>query len=360
MKPEFLYYLLGGIIISSIIFLPLRKIAKVYQLVDKPDQRKKHKNNVPVVGGIGIGISVAIVLPFLLFEGYMLHELKIVLFGAIILLVMGVIDDYLDLKSSLKLLIQVFTAHLLYFSNLKIDSLYGVFNIYELSPFFSYLFTIIIVVGVINSFNLIDGIDGLFAGYAIVSLSIMVLISIIYGFNNVSVLLLLVSGSLLSFLGYNLSSSKKIFLGDAGSLSIGFLIVGSSLYLLNNIGINEQPFKVSILIFALFSIPVFDSLRVYFERIQSGKSPFKADRTHFHHFLLSCGLNHKKASLAINASLVVLVAFSFLMSFFTEITVAVFNSLILYIILLKVTKYFKSLNHWKRRIKELETKQLFK
>tara|TARA_B100000678_G_C17906191_1_gene381396 strand:- start:171 stop:611 length:441 start_codon:yes stop_codon:yes gene_type:complete len=144
-------------------------------------------------------------------------------------------------------------------------------------------------------------------------------------------------------------------MGDAGSLAIGFLLIGSGLLLLKGSPeVTPSSIEASI-IFALLCLPVFDSLRVYYERTLKGRSPFKADKTHFHHFLLSIGLSHIKSSVTMILILLTFIFLGITLSYIFNITTFILYALFFYLLVLSVVKFFRKLTYWKHKIKRMES-----
>ena len=210
-------FLLTFFAIPSII-----NIAKVKKLVDVPDERRSHQEATPSLGGIGIfaGLIFSVIMwtPFNVFG-----DLQYVLCSLIIIFLIGAKDDILPMSPSKKIIGEVFAASILVFkANVKVTSLYGIFNVYELNPFFAAIFSIFIILVIINSFNLIDGIDGL-------SGSIGTLIAVTLGTwfflvdrIELSLLAFAMAGALIAFLKYNFTPAK-IFMGDTGALIVGLI-----------------------------------------------------------------------------------------------------------------------------------------
>lgn len=354
MKYEMLIFPLAAFILS-LIFIPLlRRIAFKIQLVDKPNTRKVHQNYIPLVGGISLAFTAAVVLLPALAMDIDFRPVTEIVYGAAILLVMGVFDDKMDIRASIKLVIQLLLAHYIFASGIRIDSFYGVFGVNEIPEFAQYLLTVIIITGVVNAFNLMDGIDGLASGLAIVSLLVFALLAFILGNSALGLLLMTLTGSLFGFLRFNFSKKHKIFMGDAGSLLLGFVLVVSAVSLLQAAGNTNYIRIVAPAVFGLLLVPVFDSLRVYRRRMKDGNSPFKPDKTHLHHLVLSFGVKHKTASIIIIAMVAIILTMSFLASFMLGITLATSFSLLLYYLVARVLQLNKGITDWKAKIMEIE------
>ncbi|MGB5820440.1 MAG: MraY family glycosyltransferase [Saonia sp.] len=300
----------------AIIFLVHQK-----NLMDEPGNRSMHTDKTATLGGVGLfitfslsiilfGIAVDLLRPDLI-------KLMSILASTIILLFLGIKDDLLVLSPKKKLGGQIISAVIVVFlTDVRINNLYGLFGIGELPYFISAFLTIFIFIFIINAYNLIDGIDGLAGAIAIIS-------SMSFGiffFMNANYLMVLVScimlGALLGFLKYNLSYKNKLFMGDSGSMFIGFLLAYQAIVFLGMNEISTFSFyrltNAPIVALAVLSYPVMDTLRVFIVRLKQKRSPFSADRNHIHHRLLNLGLQHKQATLFIAVCNVLLIAITFL------------------------------------------------
>jgi UDP-N-acetylmuramyl pentapeptide phosphotransferase/UDP-N-acetylglucosamine-1-phosphate transferase len=299
--------------IPVVVFLSFAK-----NLIVIPNKRSSHFKNTPNLGGIGIFIGTVFttnIIGSMILNQTQFSQLAALNSALILLFFAGVKDDIHTLSPLKKLIIQIFASLVVLVSfNIRITGFYGIFGINELSLIMSYFLTIIIFIVLINAYNLIDGIDGL-AG------SIALIIFIFYGFiffetNNLYGLILSVTiiGAIIAFLFFNLTKSRrKIFMGDTGSMFIGFLIVYVSIIILNTeklpINLNNN---ISIVVLALLSFPLLDTIRIFTIRILSRKNPLKADKNHIHHRLLKLGFSHIKSTLLISIFVILNVALSIL------------------------------------------------
>lgn len=282
------------------IFIPvLRKAATSIGLVDQPNHRKVHSNAVPLVGGIAVFLSANLAILISLLFDQSVKSLQLLFVLALLLLVMGAVDDRRDIRAIVKLAIQLLIANAVYFSGVRIESLVGIFGIYELADWAQYLLTVIVITGVVNAFNLMDGIDGLAAGMAIAGFGTFTVLAFITHQYQLALVFLTFIGSLVSFLRYNFSRKNKIFMGDAGSLVLGFILVVGGIQLLQAPASPSGEMTVLIGVVAVLMVPVLDSIRVFRLRIKAGKSPFSPDKNHLHHMVLALGLRHAIASLSI-------------------------------------------------------------
>ena len=293
-----LFFSLG---IVCVVHPHLVRFALKKGIVDNPNARKLNRIPVPVLGGAGVFIGFSIALYVIsLIMSISLPNIYIVLL--LLMVGVGFVDDLYDLKPSAKFAVQIVAVLLLYFvCGLRIDNLHGIFGIYELPMIASLPLTLVACVGLINSLNLIDGIDGLSSGYSMVAAGLFAIWTYMQGgCVNLLVACALV-GALVPFFVYNVFGKRnKMFIGDAGSYLLGVIfsvmmldVLGSTSY-----GADMEAALVPF-VFAVFSFPILDTLRVMTMRICRGCSPFKADKTHLHHALVEKGLSHLMTTLAI-------------------------------------------------------------
>jgi UDP-N-acetylmuramyl pentapeptide phosphotransferase/UDP-N-acetylglucosamine-1-phosphate transferase len=308
------------------------QLSKKLGLTDKPNERKVHVNPIPNLGGIAIFLGFFIsTLGWLIAYGSVEginYAVIVTIYGLIVLFVMGIIDDQIEMRASHKFLIQIAVAIALAASGIRIDTFNGIFFIYELPVFVQYLFTVLLLVGLINAFNLIDGIDGLAGGISFINA--LVIGVGLYNPNEIltSFIAFGLAGALLGFLKYNFNPAK-IFMGDTGSLVIGYLMAVLGILLLNRdkVVLSDKDVvhttETTILVVGILVLPVYDTIRVFASRIAKGGSPFKPDKTHAHHLLISVGFNHKKSAiiLYIANSLIIAVAFFYFLMFNNSVKV---------------------------------------
>lgn len=294
-------------------------ISVIKNLTASPNERSSHKKKTPHLGGLGISFGAFFISAF--FGSLMLdtQEVTILLSIAaslIILFSAGIKDDIIGLSPRLKLLFEVISASIfILLTDIRIDSFYGLFGINELPITASYLFTIFVFIVIINSYNFIDGIDGLAASIAIIIFSCF-----LYYFINIKSILAIICissmlGSILAFLKFNFSKGQnKIFMGNIGSLVIGFVLAVFTTMVLST-GFSNLYFIANkpVFILALFSFPFLDTIRVTIIRVISGKSPFLADKNHFHHKFLEAGFSHLQSTVFISIYCLIIICFSFIL-----------------------------------------------
>jgi UDP-GlcNAc:undecaprenyl-phosphate GlcNAc-1-phosphate transferase len=278
---------------------PIIGLIRKYGLYDMPNARKVHSNPVPTMGGVAIvgGMMLALLLwfPFSSEAGQISFFFSIaILFG------LGIMDDLRDLSAKYKFIVQIALAILIALSGIRVQTFDGLFGIYELPLASQYTFTILAIVGITNAFNLVDGIDGLAGGLGFMSLVTVGMFLIISGDINTALIAFALAGGLLAFLYFNFNPAR-IFMGDTGSLVLGFVIAVLCIRLMQVNVSNTAPVlqNAPVFVLGIVLIPVFDTLRVFAIRIWKGKSPFEADRTHIHHLLTNAGFSHVFAVRAI-------------------------------------------------------------
>lgn len=357
MKNSIEFILIGALtLVLALVFIPIiKKIAIKVNLVDKPNYRKIHAAPVPLVGGISIAITTLLVLIISGNKLVIIKEYFPILSSGLTLLVVGVIDDKTDLNAKYKLMIQLILSFIIAFSGTRISSLYGLLGIYEIATWMQYALTILVITGVVNAFNLMDGVDGLVGGLSLLGFTMFLIASIFYNNYFLGKISVIFIGAIIGFLKFNLSK-EKIFMGDAGSLFLGFVLVTLGIQFMENQHVNkEYGYAYGFLILvAFFSIPVLDSLRVYIGRLKRGNSPFKADKSHLHHLLLTAGLTHKKISIFVVLFCMTLFFIGFgLISFFST-TLIIVSIMILFWAIVKILLMINNLHQWRDTLKKLE------
>lgn len=276
------------LIAIPIVISMLRRLS----LFDIPNARKLHAIPVPTMGGIAITAGMMIAL--LLWFPFSSNLPQICFFFSVMILFgLGMLDDLKDLAARYKFMVQIALALLIALSGIRITSFNGLFSIDELPLMAQYSFTVLVIVGITNAFNLIDGIDGLAGGVGFMSLTTLGIFLTMSGDANTALIAFALAGAILAFLYFNFNPAK-IFMGDTGSLVLGFVIAVLSIRLLQVNQFNALPVlpHAPVFVLAVVLIPVFDTMRVFAVRIWKGKSPFEADKTHIHHLLTNQGFSH--------------------------------------------------------------------
>lgn len=215
----------------------------------------------------------------------------------VLLFGVGIMDDLKDLAARYKLVIEGGLASLLAVAGIRITSFGGLFGVNELHIVAQYVITVVTIVGITNAFNLIDGIDGLAGGLGFMSLVTLALFLTLSKDLNYAMIAFALAGALLGFLYFNFNPAR-IFMGDTGSLVLGFIIAVLCVQLMKVNAALHVPVVPNIYVFTLgiVMIPVFDTLRVFGTRIWKGRSPFSPDKTHIHHLVTNKGFTHNFAA----------------------------------------------------------------
>ncbi len=292
------------------------KVVRVRHLEDKPGIHKIHKNDVPTLGGIGIfaGFLVGFLVGI---DGYM-PDLSYFAAAAVLLFFVGIKDDLIYLNPSKKIIGELASALIVaVFTHIHFTSLHGFMGINTIPAVYSYILTVFVIIVIINAVNLIDGIDGLAGTVGIiasVAFGLFFFLSGDYGYTVMAVALL---GALIAFLRFNLSEGQnKIFMGDTGSLVIGFTLAVFAIrfneLVAGGTGIIDLESAPSVSI-AILIVPLFDTLRVIILRLHYHQSPFTADHRHIHHMMLRAGYTHKQATVYIGIFNVVMIGLAFML-----------------------------------------------
>ena len=292
------------------------KIYTKNNIVDRKEARKVHLNEVPTMGGVPIFIAFLISI-FIWFSYSELQEQRYIIGPLIFIFVLGLRDDFISLKPIIKLLSQLVpTVVIFYLTDIKIDSLYGFISSAQFSLYFSLPLTIFTIIVITNSFNLIDGLDGLAAVISMIVLTVFGVWFTMIDEHTFGLLMFAMAGSVFAFLQYNWQPAK-IFMGDTGALLLGFLFSIATIKFLNlNSTLpfdNTFRFEGSIATaIAILIIPLFDTLRVFTLRIIKGKSPFKADKQHTHHSLIQLGFSHSQTTILLGSVNIVFIVLAIL------------------------------------------------
>lgn len=320
--------------VCGIITIPqITSFCKKKELYDMPNLRKVHTTNIPRMGGtcfmpcmiVAALLSVA-VYRFKNDETLTISLWSFMFLVSIILVyTIGLIDDIVGVSPRIKFVVQILAASLMPFSGLYINNLYGFMGIEAIPFYVGAPLTVFVIVFIDNAINLIDGIDGLAGG-----LAVLALVGFLYCFQRegmfvYSVLIAGLIGVVVSFLYYNIYGGKnhkyKIFMGDSGSLTLGFMLAFLLVkFVMNNP--NVMPFRSDSLLlsYTLLIVPCFDVVRVIISRLCDGQPIFKADKRHLHHKLLRSGLSQHCALITILGLQIVFVVLNVVLYRFIPIT----------------------------------------
>lgn len=289
--------LLTVVLLMIVLILILKTVAHKVCLVDKPNARKHHQNVTPLIGGICILLSCG--LSLLIFADLLGRDLRPLVVAASLFLFLGVLDDQFDLKAGVKLLAQVtISVMFLAFTELQISNIgkpFGLEHSVELG-FLSLPFTVLAIVGLTNAFNMIDGCDGLAASLAVLAILALLYLGASRFEYSTQIFLLMLVASVFVFLFFNFSNNPalKVFLGDGGSLLLGFIVS----VLLVKFAEGDETYSPSLVIWVV-AVPVYDFCAVVARRLLLQRKIMSADRSHIHHLLLSYGLSHLQTTMVI-------------------------------------------------------------
>jgi UDP-GlcNAc:undecaprenyl-phosphate/decaprenyl-phosphate GlcNAc-1-phosphate transferase len=293
------------------------RVAETKKLFDIPDERKIHEAHIPSLGGLGIfaGFMLACLLSISLSGS---SEFQYFLASAFVMFFLGLKDDILVISPIKKFVGQVLAAFLIiYKGGVQITSMHGFLGIHELPEMFGILLTYFTVIVIINSFNLIDGIDGLAGSLGVIASAIFGTYFLAAGYLSYAIMGFALSGSLTAFLIFNYQPAK-IFMGDTGSMLIGLV---NAILVVKFIAIAQQP-GISVPVtaapaigFTVLLIPLLDTLRVFGIRIFHQRSPFIPDRNHIHHLMLDKGWSHSTITVTLSACSIGFVAAAYFCRF---------------------------------------------
>ena len=301
-KPVITLYLVGfalALVASLVLTYVVRARARRAGLFDPTDDRKVHTQPIPRIGGVGIVLAIAVALSVVMMLGGArifgdsTRGLVVVLMGGLAIHLLGLRDDIRPLRARWKFLAQIAIALAVYAAGLRVETLTlpGV-GILDLGTTAGLLFTVLWLVGITNAFNLIDGLDGLASGAAMFALTTMFVVASINGQVGAALVTIVLAGATLGFLVYNFHPAS-IFLGDSGSLFLGFMLAGVGLLSSQK---GSTAVAVAIPVVSL-GLPVLDTLLAIMRRFLRGQPIFSADRGHIHHRLLNLGHSPRQVAL---------------------------------------------------------------
>ena len=268
----------------------VRMLAIKIKAVDVPkDNRRMHKVPIPRMGGLAIFAGFLVSVLFFVPLG---NEFRSILIGALILVVLGIIDDIVALKPRTKFAGQIIAALIPALSGVSIHGIVNPFvpGQYSTLGIFSIPFTVIWIVGITNAVNFIDGLDGLACGVSAIATVTMFIIAVLFGETYIALMMAALAGACLGFLPYNMNPAK-IFMGDTGSMFLGYILATVSIQ-----GLFKFYAVISFAVpFILLGLPIFDTGFAIVRRLLKGQSPLQADRGHVHHRLIDLGFDQKQS-----------------------------------------------------------------
>ena len=314
-----LVYLVTLFFLSIILINYYRDFIITYRIFAKPKKRDLHQEQTPSSCGIIFPIAMGFgILLMNSVEPKSIENYNIIFISAFIMSLIGFWDDLKSLKPRTKLLAQFALITLcIFYNDIVINNLHGFFGIFEIPKIIGLPFTIFLGLVMINSFNNIDGIDGLAALLSIVIFTSYGILFWVLDYPFLFIICLSLTGVISAYLPFNLSRRKKVFMGDSGSLFVGFVIFIMTLYFINNLDpVLDKLFHRSIMPIAplvMFIYPIIDTISISFYRFSIGKSIFSPDNFHLHHMLLSLTKSHKISSLIAFVFMILIISiFSYL------------------------------------------------
>ena len=277
----------------------MRKVAKQIGLVDKPNARKLHNGAIPLVGGISICLVLA---QYLTFKPEVIEHSWLYLLCICVLTVVGAVDDKIDLSFKVRMGIQAaLSIVMMKVAGIELHSLGNMFGFGEINlGYGGSIITILAVIGAINAFNMVDGIDGLLGGLSIVTFGALAFLLQVDSQHGLAYLCIVIIVAMLPYIFMNLGvlgRERKVFMGDAGSMMIGFTVI----WLL--LGVSQtgssEPLMRPVTALWLIAVPLMDMAAIMIRRIRRGDSPFKPDREHLHHIFQRMGLSSKQTLIVI-------------------------------------------------------------
>jgi UDP-GlcNAc:undecaprenyl-phosphate GlcNAc-1-phosphate transferase len=319
----------------------LIKIGIKHGFVDKVDQRKIHQGVVPRIGGIGIAIGTLFPLFLLYFYNNFVSQtlfgsienVVVIVFGGLSISILGLFDDIKGLPAKFKFLFQIALAVIAIYCGFSINAMSTPWGVVQLG-WVGHFITVLWIVGIINAFNLIDGMDGLSSGVSFFACITIMSLSIVNGYMFVALVSAALAGAVVGFLVYNFNPAK-IFMGDAGSMFIGYILAVLSL---KNQSKGHTIVSMLVPIIAM-GLPILDTTLAFLRRFLRNQSIFSADKQHIHHILLSKGLNQRKVVFMLYGISVVFTALAMLLIFQKDVEaflVIVVFSIVVFVIVSKL------------------------
>lgn len=306
--------MLVALVVSFLCYPLVLKFAKAHGIVDNPNARKLQRVPVPVMGGVVVFAGIiagGIALNFLLYSEVLVYGLL----GMTIMMVIGVWDDIKDISAIIRFLIEIIlVVTFILITGTYIDDFHGLWGVNALDPWIGMPLSVVVGVGIINSVNLIDGVDGYASGYGMLACACFGIAFWSVWSPVMVCMAIIVIGALLPFFLHNVFGVRsKMYLGDGGTLMLGMLMTVFVFFSLSSTqrcdSMEEYGIGLCAFSLAVLCIPVFDTLRVMTMRMLRGKSPFRPDKTHLHHLFIDMGFSHLGAALFIlilNISVVLL------------------------------------------------------
>lgn len=339
------------LIIPRILLISLRK-----KLFDMPSERKVHKRAIPRLGGVSffptILLSSCGVFALRILMGYdvpalravyLLPECLFLVCGMTLLYLTGIADDLVGVRYRQKFVIQIICASFFPLAGLWINNFYGLFGLYALPAWIGMPFTVLLVVFVTNAINLIDGIDGLASGLSCIALGLLIIVCALVGQWTHAFLAAATLGVVITFYYYNVFSvsGRKLFMGDAGSLTLGYILSFLVLHFWQKTQLWD-PFTMNLNMVTVSTllIPLLDVVRVFYSRVSEGRNPFTPDKNHIHHRLLRTGMKVRTVMITLLMLSLFFVVSNFILSFYINTTFMLLLDLAFWLTTHFIIRYF--------------------
>ncbi|MFN0187815.1 MAG: MraY family glycosyltransferase [Bacteroidia bacterium] len=299
-EPLMILFSIGASMCTTAILIPCWiKVCAKWNLYEQTDDRKIHRSNIPTMGGISIFAGIFISSLFFI-QDSSVYNFNILYSAMFLLFLTGFFDDLIDLSPVKKVSFQLVASILVIAAGFRIESGFGLFTVGDLPIIISYSVTIFFIIAITNALNLIDGLDGLAGSITLITSLIFGILFYQVGDVGMTLLSMSVCGAVFGFLFYNFHPAK-IFMGDTGSLVLGFLLSIQAIALMQHYthDVNSIPELSPIVIIAALFVPAYDVLRVSVIRVLTGYSPFHPDRNHVHHMILGQGFGKRITTLMI-------------------------------------------------------------
>jgi UDP-GlcNAc:undecaprenyl-phosphate GlcNAc-1-phosphate transferase len=352
-----LFTLILSVVLAMIAIPRILLLSYKKKLFDIPNIRKVHKTPVPRLGGISfmpivlIAFCLSLAIRFV-YSGHSLVDINyteiaqflLLAVGLSIVYFVGLYDDLVGIRYTYKFAAQILAGCLLLLGGLWINNLGDTFGVQELPKGIGMLLSVFVVVYITNAINLIDGIDGLAAGLCSISLAIITIICMIIGQWTYATLSMSCLGVLIVFMYYNVFSSdkKRLFMGDTGSMTLGFLLTFIILHFWQKTP-TWNPFvnNLHVLVLSTLLIPLLDVIRVFLTRIHNHKNPFLPDKNHIHHKLIRTGMSPHWVMITILLLSLFYIAMNYwLIQYVVDITLLLIIDFVLWILINKFINIF--------------------
>ena len=342
---------IARLIIPRILLISLRK-----KLFDMPSERKVHKRAIPRLGGVSffptILLSSCGVFALRILMGYdvpvlravyLLPECMFLVCGMTLLYLTGIADDLVGVRYRQKFVIQIICASFFPLAGLWINNFYGLFGLYALPAWIGMPFTVLLVVFITNAINLIDGIDGLASGLSCIALGLLIIVCALVGQWTHAFLAAATLGVVITFYYYNVFSvsGRKLFMGDAGSLTLGYILSFLVLHFWQKTQLWD-PFTMNLNMVTVSTllIPLLDVVRVFYSRVSEGRNPFTPDKNHIHHRLLRTGMKVRTVMITLLMLSLFFVVSNFILSFYINTTFMLLLDLAFWLTTHFIIRYF--------------------